>query len=117
MAGARSSRLISSGAKASGTPRSVVESVALRLEALPPACTALARALSVANGTVAARVAGLDVASAVEAFEAPVGQVVDAILADGPERLSRGGQAVSGIALGGAPAAPRAAAPAPTGSP
>ena len=53
-----------------GTPRSVVESVALRLEALPPACTALARALSVANGTVAARVAGLDVASAVEAFEA-----------------------------------------------
>ena len=29
------------------TPRSVVESVALRLAALPPACTALARALSV----------------------------------------------------------------------
>ncbi len=53
-----------------GTPRSVVESVALRLAALPPACTALARALSVANGTVAARVAGLDVASAVTAFEA-----------------------------------------------
>ncbi len=54
----------------SGTPRSVVESVALRLEALPPECTALARALSVADGTVAARVAGLDVASAVTAFEA-----------------------------------------------
>ena len=46
-------------------------SIALRLEALPPACTALAHAaLSVANGTVAARVAGLDVATAVEAFEA-----------------------------------------------
>ena len=53
-----------------GTPRSVVESLALRLQALPPACTALAHALSVANGTVAARIAGLDVATAVGAFEA-----------------------------------------------
>ena len=30
-----------------------------------------------------------DVEAPVEAFEAPVGQVVDAILVDGPERLSR----------------------------
>ena len=41
---------------------------------LPPACTALARALAVldgmASGTVAARVAGLDVRATVEAFEA-----------------------------------------------
>ena len=45
-----------------GTPRSVVDSIALRLERLPPPCRALARALAVldgmASGTVAARVAG-----------------------------------------------------------
>ena len=57
-----------------GTPRSVIDSIALRLEALPSSCLRLARALAVldgmASGTVAARVASLDVRSTVEAFEA-----------------------------------------------
>lgn len=55
-----------------GTPHSVIESVALRLDRLPPACTALARAIAVAGsgGTIAARLAGLDVRAAVEAAEA-----------------------------------------------
>jgi len=55
-----------------GTPRSVIESIALRLERLPPACTALARAIAVvgAGGTIAARLAGLDVRAVVEAAEA-----------------------------------------------
>jgi DNA-binding CsgD family transcriptional regulator len=55
-----------------GIPRSVVESLALRLERLPVACTALARAIAVAGtgGTIAARLAGLDVRGAVEAAEA-----------------------------------------------
>ena len=46
-----------------GTPRPVIDSIALRLDALPPACPALARAIAVAGsgGTIAARLAGLDV--------------------------------------------------------
>ena len=42
------------------TPRPVVESIALRLEELPPACLKLARAIAVAGsgGTIAARLAG-----------------------------------------------------------
>jgi DNA-binding CsgD family transcriptional regulator len=53
-------------------PRPVIESIALRLEALPPACLALARAVAVAGcgGTIAARLAGLNVRGAVEAAEA-----------------------------------------------
>ena len=61
-------------AAGSGTPRSVVDSLALRLDALPVACRALARALAVldgaASGTVAARLAGLDVRATGEAAEA-----------------------------------------------
>ena len=55
-----------------GTPKPVIESIALRLDALPPACGALARAIAVAEsgGTIAARLAGLDVRQAVEAAEA-----------------------------------------------
>ena len=54
------------------TPRPVVESIALRLEELPPACLKLARAIAVAGsgGTIAARLAGLDVPAAVTAAEA-----------------------------------------------
>jgi DNA-binding CsgD family transcriptional regulator len=57
-----------------GTPTAVVDHVALRLARLPEACTRLARALAVldgaASGTVAARLAGLDVRDTVEAAEA-----------------------------------------------
>jgi len=56
-----------------GTPRPVIDSIELRLAALPAACVKLARALAVLDGpsgTVAARLAGLDVRTAVEAFEA-----------------------------------------------
>ena len=54
------------------TPRPVVESISLRLEALPPNCVRLARAIAVAGsgGTIAARLAGLDVRDTVEAAEA-----------------------------------------------
>ena len=54
------------------TPKPVIESIALRLDALPPACGKLARAIAVAGsgGTIAARLAGLDVRQAVEAAEA-----------------------------------------------
>ena len=50
----------------------MIESIALRLDALPPACGKLARAIAVAGsgGTIAARLAGLDVRQAVEAAEA-----------------------------------------------
>ncbi|HEY6890243.1 MAG TPA: AAA family ATPase, partial [Solirubrobacter sp.] len=53
-------------------PRPVIESIALRLDALPPACLALARGVAVAGsgGTIAARLAGLDVRATVEAAEA-----------------------------------------------
>ena len=55
-----------------GTPREVVESIALRLDRLPPAAGKLARAIAVvgSGGTIAARLAGLDVRTAVEAAEA-----------------------------------------------
>src|SRR3954469_16693929 len=56
------------------TPASVVESVTLRLERLPAPCARLARALAVldgaASGTVAARLAGLDLRDTVQAAEA-----------------------------------------------
>jgi DNA-binding CsgD family transcriptional regulator len=53
------------------TPRPVVESIALRLEELGPACLRLARAIAVAGGgTTAARLAGLDVRDTVTAAEA-----------------------------------------------
>jgi DNA-binding NarL/FixJ family response regulator len=56
------------------TPRAVVDAIALRLLQLPQACGALARALAIldgaASGTVAARVAGLDLGSFVAAAEA-----------------------------------------------
>ena len=59
-------------AEGTDAPRAVVDSIALRLASLPPACAALARAIAVAGsgGTVAARLAGLDVHGAVEAAEA-----------------------------------------------
>ena len=46
-----------------GTPKPVIESIALRLDALPSACGKLARAIAVvgSGGTIAARLAGLDV--------------------------------------------------------
>ncbi len=57
-----------------GTPDTVVDHVAVRLGRLPEACGRLARALAVldgaASGTVAARLAGLDVRGTVEAAEA-----------------------------------------------
>ena len=53
-----------------GAPAAVVDSVRLRLERLPEPCTRLARALAVldgaASGTVAARLAGLDVRDTVD---------------------------------------------------
>jgi DNA-binding CsgD family transcriptional regulator len=54
------------------TPKPVIESIALRLDALPPDCARLARAIAVAGsgGTIAARLAQLDVRQAVEAAEA-----------------------------------------------
>ncbi|WP_028067083.1 AAA family ATPase [Solirubrobacter soli] len=53
-------------------PRSVVESIALRLQELEPNCLRLARAMAVAGGggTIAARLAGLDVRDTVTAAEA-----------------------------------------------
>ncbi len=59
-------------AEKSDVPRPVIDSIALRLDRLPAACTALARAMAVAGagGTIAARLAGLDVRGAVEAAEA-----------------------------------------------
>ena len=50
----------------------MVESIALRLDALPPDCLRLARAIAVAGsgGTIAARLAGLDVRDTVTAAEA-----------------------------------------------
>ena len=52
----------------------MIDAVALRLERLPAPCARLARALAVldgaASGTVAARLAGLDVRDTVEAAEA-----------------------------------------------
>ena len=54
------------------TPKPVIESIALRLDALPPDCGKLARAIAISGsgGTIAARLAGLDVRQAVEAAEA-----------------------------------------------
>jgi DNA-binding CsgD family transcriptional regulator len=59
-------------AEKSDVPRPVIDSIAVRLDRLPAACTALARAMAVAGagGTIAARLAGLDVRGAVEAAEA-----------------------------------------------